>query len=296
MKNPNLRIPATATEVNLPKGKQAYFLSDLHLGAPVLPDNRERELQAVRWLEEIRKECGMLFLLGDIFDFWFEYRQAVPKGHVRFLAKICELTDSGIPVHFFTGNHDIWSFGYLEKECGVTLHTCNEAFRINGQDFLIGHGDALNPQDKGYMFLYRIFHNHFLQRCFRCLHPDFGIWIANKWSSHSRLGNGRIEADSFRGEASEEIIRFCRRVLTQKHFDYFIFGHRHLPVDFALSPNSRYVNTGDWITYYSFASFDGLTLTLNRQDTSRDSKSDSKDNPGDSPAHAQINHVPTASY
>ena len=165
------RIPHTEHTLRLQAGKKVYFVSDVHLGAPVLDNDRERENRLIRWLDTIRPDS----LLGDIFDFWFEYKRAVPKGHVRFLAKICEFTDQGIPVHFFTGNHDIWAFGYLPEECGVILHTHNEIFRIAGKRFLIGHGDALNPQDKGYLFLYRIFHNRFLQRCFRWLHPDIGL-------------------------------------------------------------------------------------------------------------------------
>ena len=238
------RIPLTEHTLRLQAGKKVYFVSDVHLGAPVLDNDRERENRLIRWLDTIRPDCSELFLLGDIFDFWFEYKRAVPKGHVRFLAKICEFTDQGIPVHFFTGNHDIWAFGYLPEECGVILHTHNEIFRIAGKRFLIGHGDALNPQDKGYLFLYR--------------------------SSHSRLENGKIEADAFRGAEKEEIVRFCREVLQGQHFDYFIFGHRHLPIDYTLSPSSRYINTGDWITYYSFASFDGREVVLETEDKNQD--------------------------
>lgn len=264
MKKTIQRIPEQEIEIILPEGKKIYFLSDIHLGAPVLKNNRERELHLVNWLDEIRPDCGALFLLGDIFDFWYEYKRSVPKGYIRFLAKICEYTDQGIPVHFFTGNHDIWAFDYLPQECGVTLHTHNEIFNINGKRFLIGHGDALNPQDKGYLFLYRTFHNRFLQRCFRWIHPDLGILLAQKWSSHSRLENGKIEADSFQGEEKEEIVRFCKETLAVQHFDFFIFGHRHLPIDLPLSPLSRYINTGDWITYFTFATFDGHTLELKK--------------------------------
>lgn len=256
------QIPKQEIKLVLPEGKKIYFLSDVHLGAPVLKNNREREIQLVKWLESIRQDCGILFLLGDIFDFWFEYKRAVPKGHIRFLAKICEFTDQRIPVHFFTGNHDIWAFDYLPQECGVILHTHNKIFRINGKRFFIGHGDALNSKDKNYLFLYRTFHNRFLQRCFRWIHPDLGILIAHKWSSHSRLVNGKIEADSYRGPEKEEIVRFCIQTLSKEHFDYFIFGHRHFPIDIPLAPNSHYINTGDWITYYSFAVFDGETVTL----------------------------------
>ncbi len=256
------RIPDREFRLELDQGKKIYFLSDVHLGAPVLSNHRERELQLVNWLEEIRPECGILCLLGDIFDFWFEYKRAVPKGYIRFLAKICEYTDQGIPVHFFTGNHDIWAFDYLSEECGVSLHTHNEIFRINGKKLLVGHGDALNPQDKGYLFLYRLFHHRFLQKCFRWIHPDLGILLAQKWSSHSRLENGKIEADTFRGEEQEEIVRFCKQTLENKHFDYFIFGHRHIPIDLPLTNHSRYINTGDWITWFTYAVFDGETANL----------------------------------
>lgn len=247
----------------LPKGKNIYFLSDIHLGATVLNNNRERELQVVMWLDKIRPDCAVLFLIGDIFDFWFEYKRVVPKGFVRFLAKICEFTDQGIEVHFFTGNHDIWAFDYLNSECGMIVHTHDEKFVFNGKKFYIGHGDGLDPKDKGYLFLKKVFHNSFLQRCFRWVHPDCGIFLAHKWSSHSRLkDNGRIEADHYRGCEQEDIEQYCRSTLLREHFDYFIFGHRHLPLDIRLTGNSRYINTGDWITYYSYAVFDGQEVSL----------------------------------
>ena len=269
MKKSTTPIPEKEIRQTLPDGKKIYFLSDIHLGAPVLVNNREREQILVEWLENIRPECGILFLLGDIFDFWFEYKRVVPKGYIRFLAKICEFTDEGIPVHFFTGNHDIWAFDYLPRECGIILHTHNEVFHINGKRFLIGHGDALNPKDRGYLFLYQTFHNRFLQRCFRWLHPDLGILLAQKWSSHSRLENGKIEADSFRGEEQEEIVRFCKQTLIHHHLDYFIFGHRHFPIDLPLAPGSHYINTGDWITYYSYAIFDGTKVILEYLNTKK---------------------------
>lgn len=262
MKNKTLRLPEKEINLILPEEKKVYFLSDVHLGAPVLKNNKERERHLVCWLDSVKPDCAALFLLGDIFDFWFEYKRAVPRGFVRFLAKIAEFTDAGIPVHFFTGNHDIWVFDYLPEECGVVLHTGNAVFNINGQRFFLGHGDALNPRDKGYLFLYRMFHNHFLQRCFRWVHPDLGILLARKWSSHSRLENGSIEADRFCGEDREEIVLFCKKALQQRHFDYFIFGHRHLPLDLPLEQNSRYINTGDWITYFTFATFDGKQVEL----------------------------------
>ena len=258
------RIPDQEIHLQLPEGKKVYFLSDTHLGAPVFTNHRERELLVVRWLDSIRQDCGILCLLGDIFDFWFEYKRVVPKGFVRFLAKICEFTDHGIPVHFFTGNHDIWIVDYLPKECGIILHTHNEIFCINNKKLLVGHGDALNPNNKHYTWIYKTFHNRFLQSCFRRLHPDIGIHLAEKWSSHSRLENGKIEADAFRGEEQEEIVQFCKNTLKKDHFDYFIFGHRHYPITLTLSPSSQYINTGDWLTWYTYAVFDGSNIQLNR--------------------------------
>ena len=243
--------------------KKIYFLSDVHLGASALSDNKERELKLVNWLEEIREDCAALFLLGDIFDFWFEYKTVVPKGFVRFLAKIAEFTDRGIQVYFFTGNHDIWLFDYLEKECGVKIFKQDTAFRIGHQSFYLGHGDGLNPHDKAYLFIRRIFHNRFLQRCFRWLHPDVGVAFAHRWSSHSRLSKtGELTADHYRGSQLEEIEKYARQVLQKEYFDYFIFGHRHFPSDILLSEGSRYINTGDWVTWFSYAVYDGRDVRL----------------------------------
>lgn len=243
--------------------KKIYFLSDAHLGSEVLSDNHERELKLVTFLEEIRAECAELYLLGDMFDFWFEYKRVVPKGFVRFLGELAKFTDTGIPVHFFTGNHDLWSFDYIEKECGVIVHRENEEVIIGNKIFYIGHGDGLNPIDKRYLRLKRLFNNRFLQKCFRLLHPDWGVKLANAWSSHSRLKeNGRVEASEYRGDDKEGIVLFCKKMLKDRHIDFFIFGHRHLPIDLQLEKNSRYINTGDWITHFTYALFDGSEVTL----------------------------------
>lgn len=245
--------------------KKVYFLSDAHLGAKLLKNNREREIMLVEFLQRIKPMCAELYLLGDMFDFWFEYKYVVPKGHVRFLAELANFTDQGIKVHFFTGNHDIWTFDYLAIECGVILHTSILETVMNGKSFLIGHGDGLNPNDKGYIFLRNAFHNRFLQKCFRLIHPDVGIALANKWSAHSRLkGNGQIEANDYQGDDKEEIVLYCRDILKKKHVDYFIFGHRHLPLNLELQPDSYYVNTGDWITHFSYAVFDGEKVSLEK--------------------------------
>ena len=243
--------------------KNTYFLSDAHLGAKILKDNKEREARLVAFLESVREDCRALYLLGDMFDFWFEYRRAVPKGHVRFLAELARFADEGVKVHFFTGNHDVWAFGYLADECGVTLHSGQEETEMNGKRFVIGHGDGLNPADKGYLFIRSVFHNRFLQRCFRWIHPDCGIALADAWSSHSRLrGNGQVEADAFLGEDKEEIVAYCKRYLQRRHADYFIYGHRHCPIDLPLGGGSRYINTGDWITHFTYARFDGEDVRL----------------------------------
>ncbi|MGL5682719.1 MAG: UDP-2,3-diacylglucosamine diphosphatase [Marinifilaceae bacterium] len=239
-----------------------FFISDLHLGATALKNNKEREEHIVKWLHSIKEECNTLYLLGDVFDFWFEYKHTVPKGYVRFLSTLCEFTDAGIEVHLFIGNHDIWAFDYLTKECGVIIHTAPEELVINNKRFLIGHGDGLNPQDKGYLLLNAMFKSRFLQFCFRWLHPDLGIALANKWSSHSRLSDGKIEADAQRTADKEEIVQYCLRTLQNQHYDYFIFGHRHWPAYIELQPNVFYLNTGDWITHFTYGVFDGETLSL----------------------------------
>lgn len=243
-------------------GKKTFFISDLHLGATALKNNQEREQKVIEWLSSIKDECETLYLLGDIFDFWFEYKQVIPKGHLRFLAKLAEFVDAGIEVHFFIGNHDIWCFDYLPKECGITIHRQNEEISLNGYTFLIGHGDGLNPNDKGYLFLNRMFKSKLLQFCFRWIHPDWGITLAHRWSSHSRLSDGKIEADALRHPDKEEIVRYCKQLLEQKHYDFFIFGHRHWPSRIPLNEQATYINTGDWISHFTYAVFDGTTLEL----------------------------------
>lgn len=237
-----------------------YFISDLHLGASALKNNFEREKYIVSWLDSIKNNCSKLFLLGDTFDFWFEYRYAVPKGYIRFLGKLCEMSDLGIEIHLFTGNHDIWIFDYLPKECGIILHTQNESMILNGKKFYIGHGDGLDPNDKGFRVIRKIFHCKFLQRCFRWIHPDLGISFARKWSSHSRLSHS--DPNEYHSK-EEEIELFCRKTLSHEYYDFFIFGHRHFPIDVNISSNCRYINTGDWIDHYSYAVLDGEHLSLN---------------------------------
>jgi UDP-2,3-diacylglucosamine hydrolase len=242
-------------------GKKIYFASDFHLGAPSYESSLEREKRIVAWLEEVRVDAEEIFLIGDVFDFWFEYKRAIPKGFVRLQGKIAEITDSGIPVHWFIGNHDMWIFDYIPKELGVKMYKTEIEREFFGKKFMIGHGDGLGPGDRGYKFIKKVFRNRVCQWMFARLHPNFGIGLANFLSRKSRVSTGQADA-TFYGEDKEMLIQFCKSKLTEKHFDYFVFGHRHLPIEFELSANSKYINIGDWITYFSYAVFDGDKLEL----------------------------------
>ncbi len=244
-------------------GKKIYFASDFHLGVPSFEKSLAREKRIVKWLDEIKHDASEIYLMGDMFDFWFEYKYAAPKGFVRLLGKIAEITDSGIPVTFFTGNHDMWMFDYLPREIGVTIYKDPIEKEFNGKRFFLGHGDGLGPGDKGYKFIKKIFSNKFCQWLFARIHPNFGIGMANYWSRKSRLSNGP-EDEKFTGEENEWLVVFAKDVLKNKHFDYFVFGHRHLPLDIKLAENSRYINLGEWVNYNTYAVFDGNTVELKK--------------------------------
>jgi UDP-2,3-diacylglucosamine hydrolase len=241
--------------------KKIYFASDFHLGVPDEKSSLAREKRIVKWLDEIKTDAEEIYLVGDLFDFWFEYKYAVPKGFVRLLGKIAEITDSGIPVHFFTGNHDMWAFDYLPKEIGVKLYRAPIQKEVYGKKFFIGHGDGLGPGDKGYKFLKKVFANPVCQWLFARLHPNLGIGMANFWSRRSRIFTGGAD-EKFLGENEEWLYMFCQETLKTAHYDYFIFGHRHLPIDMKVGENSRYINLGEWINYNTYAVFDGEKLEL----------------------------------
>ncbi|HSH64858.1 MAG TPA: UDP-2,3-diacylglucosamine diphosphatase [Bacteroidia bacterium] len=241
--------------------KKIYFASDFHLGVPNYEASLAREKRIVNWLDEIKSDAEEIFLMGDLFDFWFEYQYTVPKGFVRLLGKIAELSDSGIPITLFTGNHDMWMFDYLPKELGVTIYRNPVTKIYNGKKFYLGHGDGLGPGDKGYKFIKRIFSNPLCQWLFERLHPNFAIRMANFWSHKSRLSNGPKD-EQFQGEENEWLVAYAKDVLKKEQFDYFIFGHRHLPLDIQLRENSRYINLGEWVNYNSYAVFDGTNLEL----------------------------------
>lgn len=242
-------------------GKKIYFISDFHLGAPDYESSLQREKRIVKWLEEISPDAEELYLMGDVFDFWFEYKQAVPKGYVRLLGKLAELSDSGIIIHWFTGNHDMWIFDYLPKEIGVKIYRSPITKEYNGKKFYLGHGDGLGPGDRGYKFIKKVFASSLCQWLFARLHPNFGIALAKYWSRKSRIANG-VKDEKFHGNKKEWLAIYAKEVLTKEHFDYFIFGHRHLPLDIKLNEKSRYINTGEWVNYNSYAVFDGKELEL----------------------------------
>lgn len=240
---------------------KTYFLSDFHLGAPDATSSREREKRIIRFLTEAQRDADEIFILGDLFDFWYEYRKVVPKGFVRILGKLAEITDSGIPVHFFVGNHDMWMKDYFQTELNIPVYFEPQTFTLKGKRFLIGHGDGLGPGDHGYKFIKKVFRNPACQWLFGVLPPFVGIGLANYFSRKSRVQTGMSD-ELFLGEDNEWLITYCKEVLKKDHYDYFLFGHRHLPIDFKLNDNSRYINLGDWIRYNSYAVYDGQTVQL----------------------------------
>ncbi len=241
--------------------QKIYFLSDFHLGAPDEQQSLIREKKIISFLDEIKNDAKEIFILGDLFDFWFEYKYVVPKGYVRILGKLAELTDNNIPVHFFVGNHDMWMKDYFQKELNIKVYFEPTNFEYNGKRFQIGHGDGLGPGDQGYKFLKKIFRNKIAQFLFGVIPPFIGIGLANYFSRKSRMHTGNSN-EIFNGEENEWLVAYCKEELKKNDFDYFVFGHRHLPLDIQLSEKSRYINLGDWIKYSSYAVFDGSTLQL----------------------------------
>ena len=247
--------------MQIPKGKKIYFSSDNHLGAPTLEASLPREKKFVKWLDEIKNDAAAIFLLGDLFDFWFEYKTVVPKGFVRTLGKLAEISDSGIPIYFFVGNHDLWMKGYFENELNITTYHDIREFSFNGKSFLIGHGDGKGPYDKGYKRMKKIFAFPFSKWLYRWLHPDIGVRLAQYLSVKNKLISGD-EDKNFLGDNKEWLALYAKKKLETKHFDYFIFGHRHLPLEIKVGDNSTYFNLGDWINHYTYGVFDGTEFCL----------------------------------
>jgi UDP-2,3-diacylglucosamine hydrolase len=243
------------------KVEKIYFASDCHLGVPDAESSLIREKHFVKWLDEIKRDATEIYLLGDIFDFWFEYKTVVPRGYVRLLGKLAELTDSGIKIHYFTGNHDMWMFDYLTKELNIDVFRKPIVKEIFGKTFYIAHGDGLGRADYGYKFIKSIFANKICQWLFARLHPNFGMWLGLYFSKSSRVANGDTD-EVFLGEEKERLIQYCKKKSEEEHFDYFIFGHRHLPLDIKISETSRYINLGEWVKSFSYAELSESGLEL----------------------------------
>jgi len=249
--------------MQIPEGKKIYFSSDNHLGAPTHEASLPREKKFVKWLDTIKDDAAAIFLLGDLFDFWFEYKQVVPKGFVRVLGKLAELRDRGIPIYFFVGNHDLWMRDYFEKELNIQVYHKPEIFNLNGKGFFIGHGDGLGPGDKGYKRMKKVFTNSFCKWLFRWVHPDIGVRLAKYLSVKNKLISGDDDV-KFLGEDNEWLVQYAKRKLETAHYDYFVFGHRHFPMEINVGENSTYFNLGDWITYYTYGVFDGESFRLEK--------------------------------
>ncbi len=241
--------------------QKIYFASDQHFGIPDIESSKLREKKFMSWLDEIKSDARAIFLLGDLFDFWFEYKTVVPKGFVRVLGKIAELRDSGIPIYFFVGNHDLWMIDYFETELGIPVYHQPKEFDFDGKQFLIGHGDGLGPGDKGYKRMKKVFSHPLSKWFYRWLHPDVGVKLAQYLSTKNKLISGDEDV-VFLGEENEWLAQYAKRKLEQKHYDYFLFGHRHLPMEIKVGENSTYMNTGDWISHFTYAVFDGEELRL----------------------------------
>lgn len=248
--------------------KKIYFLSDFHLGAPDSNASLEREKLIISFLDGIKQDATEIFLVGDLFDFWYEYKKVVPKGHVRLLGKLAELSDAGIQLHYFVGNHDMWLRNYFQKDLGIAVYFHPQEFERNGKTFLVGHGDGLGPKDHKYKMLKKIFRNPLSKWLFGIFPPQWGIGLANYFSRRSRQQTGATE-EVFLGDDKEWLLIYCQETLkarmqdsSKKNIDFFVFGHRHLPIDYRLNDKSRYINLGDWISFYTYAVFDGTDLKL----------------------------------
>jgi len=251
--------------IKLPQHKKIYFASDQHFGIPTHEKSMIREKKFVQWLDVVKKDAEAIFLLGDLFDFWFEYKSVVPKGFVRVLGKLAEIRDSGIAIHFFIGNHDLWMRDYFEKELNIPVYHQPKEFTINNTSFFIGHGDGLGPGDKGYKRMKKVFVNPFSKWLYRWLHPDIGMRLGNYLSTKNKLISGDEDV-VFLGEENEWLVQYCKRKLEVKQYDYFLFGHRHLPMTIKLNEKSTYINTGDWISHFTYAVFDGEKAELKKVD------------------------------
>ena len=248
-------------DIKLNPSKRIYFCSDNHLGSPNRNLSLEREKKFITWLDQIKIDAQAIFFLGDLFDFWFEYKKVVPKGFTRLFGKLAELSDSGIDLFFFVGNHDCWIGNYFEDELGVNVFHKKVDLNIDNYNILIGHGDGLGPGDNKYKFLKLLFRNPILKKLFSFIHPDIGISLGSFLSQKNKILSGSEKV--FESEDKEMLFSYCKDVLKTKYYHFFIFGHRHIPLELDLGNNSKYFNTGDWITHFSYLVYDGNSFNLN---------------------------------
>lgn len=239
-----------------------YFLSDAHLGTRVVRDARAHEQKVVDWLDMAKLDATEIFLLGDIFDFWFEYKMVVPKGFTRLFGKLREITESGIPVHFFVGNHDLWTFGYLEQEVGLIVHMAPLTIELGGKQFFLAHGDGLGDKSRPFSFIRALFHSKTVQRLFRSLVPS--NWALNfgfRWSESNRRKHDKRDV-KFLGEDREPLVLFAKQHSLDHAIDFYIFGHRHIVLNLMLASKARVVILGDFMREFSYGVFDGKTMNV----------------------------------
>jgi len=235
-------------------------LSDAHLGSVSHDSSIDVERKLCRWFDAVKHDAKEIYLLGDIFDYWFEYKNVVPRGFTRVLGKFSELTDAGIPIYFFIGNHDIWLTDYLSTECGLIVKRKPVVKNIDGKVFFLAHGDGLGDESWGFRFVRKIYHNKFLRFLYAAIHPRWTMAFASKWSNYSRMS---AEIAPFMGEEKEHLIQFAKEELKRSpEINYFIFGHRHIMLNHPLKDNSNIVILGDWMSYFSYAVFDSKTVEL----------------------------------
>ena len=249
-----------------------YFASDQHFGIPTREASAQREALFIKWLEQIRGDAEALYLMGDLFDFWFEYKTVVQKGYVRLLGKLAEITDAGIPVYFFRGNHDIWAFDYLEKETGMKLFRKPTIEVLKGKRFYLAHGDGLGKGDNGHKFIKKIFESRFNQWWYRWIHPDIGNRLAWFWSGKNRFSSNKKNIKHLAKEGisideanvKNRLANYCKEILKTEKVDYFVFGHYHQPIEYELTSESKLYTVGDWMDYFSYGVFDGEKFELKR--------------------------------
>lgn len=249
------------TRISSLNNKKIFFASDFHLGVPDHASSLQRERHIIQWLDSIKDEAHSIYLLGDIFDFWFEYKHTIPKGFIRLLGKLAQLRDEGIPIFFFTGNHDMWMFDYFPKELGIPVYRKPQVLEVGSQKILIGHGNGLGPGDRSYKFLKRFFDSEVCQWMFARLHPNLGISIASAWSRRSRITNLKRE-EKFEGKEGEFLWVYCHELEKTSHHDFYIFGHRHLPLNLPVSDNALYINVGEWVHFKTYGVYDGMNVEL----------------------------------